>query len=90
MKLPVSLAGNHMLLRVLPSVYPRRPEPIHCCLHGLAAMMLQLQAPEQQHLVRLIQAVAEQHPLVRMGVLRVLRDSETTGTLTLWTLVPTL
>lgn len=53
-----------MLLRVLPSVYPRQPEPIHHRLHGLTALMPQLQNPEQQHLVRLVQAVAQEHPLV--------------------------
>lgn len=53
-----------MLLRVLPSVYPRQPEPIHRRLHGLAALIPQLQEPEQQHLIRLLQAVAQEHPLV--------------------------
>lgn len=62
------LAGNHMLLRVLPSVYPRRPEPIHRRLHGLAALVPTLANPEQQHLVRLIQAVAQDHPLVSICV----------------------
>lgn len=57
-----------MLLRVLPSVYPRQPEPIHCHLHSLLAMMLQLESPEQQHLIRLIQAVAEKHPVVSIWV----------------------
>ncbi|XP_029699551.1 ventricular zone-expressed PH domain-containing protein isoform X1 [Takifugu rubripes] len=59
------LGGNHMLLRVLPSVYPRQPEAIHCHLHSLLAMMLQLESPEQQHLIRLIQAVAEKHPVLK-------------------------
>lgn len=57
-----------MLLRVLPSVYPRQPETIHCHLHSLLAMMLQLGSPEQQHLIRLIQAVAEKHPVVSIWV----------------------
>lgn len=57
-----------MLLRVLPSVYPRQPEPVHRRLHSLAAMMLQLEGPEQQHLMRLIQAVAEEHPVVSTWV----------------------
>lgn len=57
-------AGNHMLLRVLPSVYPRQPDTIHCHLGNLTAMMSQLESPERQHLIRLIQMVAEQHPLV--------------------------
>ncbi|XP_041796374.1 ventricular zone-expressed PH domain-containing protein isoform X3 [Chelmon rostratus] len=58
------LGGNHMLLRVLPSVYPRQPDTIHCHLGNLTAMMSQLESPEQQHLIRLIQMVAEQHPLM--------------------------
>ncbi|XP_068440811.1 ventricular zone-expressed PH domain-containing protein [Clinocottus analis] len=58
------LGGNHMLLRVLPSVYPRQPDTIHCHLGNLTAMMSQLDSPEQQHLIRLIQIVAEQHPLM--------------------------
>uniref|UniRef100_A0A4W6E8G1 Ventricular zone expressed PH domain-containing 1 n=1 Tax=Lates calcarifer TaxID=8187 RepID=A0A4W6E8G1_LATCA len=58
------LGGNHMLLRVLPSVYPRQPDTIHRHLGNLTAMMSQLESPEQQHLIRLIQMVAEQHPLM--------------------------
>ncbi|XP_070762468.1 ventricular zone-expressed PH domain-containing protein isoform X1 [Enoplosus armatus] len=58
------LGGNHMLLRVLPSVYPRQPDTIHCHLGNLTAMMSRLESPEQQHLIRLIQVVAEQHPLM--------------------------
>uniref|UniRef100_A0A8C7CRS9 Ventricular zone expressed PH domain containing 1 n=1 Tax=Oncorhynchus kisutch TaxID=8019 RepID=A0A8C7CRS9_ONCKI len=58
------LGGNHMLLRVLPSVYPKLPHAIHRHLGNLTAMMSQLESPEQQHLLRLIQMVAEQHPLV--------------------------
>ncbi|XP_076001625.1 ventricular zone-expressed PH domain-containing protein [Genypterus blacodes] len=58
------LGGNHMLLRVLPSVYLRQPNTIHRHLGNLTAMMPQLESPEQQHLIRLIQLVAEQHPLM--------------------------
>ncbi|KAF7668942.1 hypothetical protein LDENG_00267550 [Lucifuga dentata] len=58
------LGGNHMLLRVLPSVYLRQPDTIHHHLGSLTAMMSQLESPEQQHLIRLIQMVAEQHPLM--------------------------
>ncbi|KAK2847040.1 hypothetical protein Q5P01_010039 [Channa striata] len=58
------LGGNHMLLRVLPSVYPRQPETIHRHLGNLTSMMPQLESPEQQHLIRLIQMIAEQHPLM--------------------------
>lgn len=53
-----------MLLRVLPSVYPKQPGTIHHHLGNLTAMMPQLESTEQQHLIRLIQMVAEQHPLV--------------------------
>ncbi|XP_030237380.1 ventricular zone-expressed PH domain-containing protein [Gadus morhua] len=58
------LAGNHMLLRVLPSVYPKQPDAIHRHLGDLTAMMSQLEPPEQLHLIRLLQLVAEQHPLI--------------------------
>ncbi|XP_058489798.1 ventricular zone-expressed PH domain-containing protein [Solea solea] len=58
------LGGNPMLLRVLPSVYPRQPDTIHRHLGNLTAMMPQLESPEQHHLIRLIQIVAEQHPLM--------------------------
>ncbi|XP_062329388.1 ventricular zone-expressed PH domain-containing protein [Osmerus eperlanus] len=58
------LGGNHMLLRVLPSVYPKQPDAIHRHLGNLTAMMSQLESPEQKHLLRLIQMVAEQHPLI--------------------------
>eukprot|EP00064_Thunnus_orientalis_P015290 superscaffoldBa00002803_g15340 len=53
-----------MLLRVLPSVYLRQPDTIHRHLGNLTAMMSQLESPEQQHLIRLVQMVAEQHPLM--------------------------
>ncbi|MEQ2291795.1 hypothetical protein AMECASPLE_016617, partial [Ameca splendens] len=54
---------NHMMLRVLPSVYPKQPDTIHHHLGSLTAMMPQLETPEQQHLIRLIQMVAGKHPL---------------------------
>ncbi|XP_023648418.1 ventricular zone-expressed PH domain-containing protein isoform X2 [Paramormyrops kingsleyae] len=57
------LGGNHMLLRVLPSVYRKQPEAIHQHTDGLAAMMSQLAQPEQQHLLRLMLMVAKQQPL---------------------------
>lgn len=53
-----------MLLRVLPSVYPKQPDAINRHLGNLMAMMSQLASPEQQHLLRLIQMVAVQKPLV--------------------------
>ncbi|XP_030622379.1 ventricular zone-expressed PH domain-containing protein isoform X2 [Chanos chanos] len=59
-----ALGGNHMLLRVLPSVYPRQPEPIHRHIADLVAMMSQLDQASKQHLLRLLQMVGEQHPLV--------------------------
>uniref|UniRef100_A0AAV2J753 PH domain-containing protein n=1 Tax=Knipowitschia caucasica TaxID=637954 RepID=A0AAV2J753_KNICA len=53
-----------MLLRVLPSIYPREADVLHRHLGELTALMPQLQPPEQQHLLTLIQRVAEQHPLM--------------------------
>ncbi|KAM8853014.1 ventricular zone-expressed PH domain-containing protein isoform 1-T1 [Synchiropus picturatus] len=58
------IAGNHMLLRVLPSVYPKEPDIIHRHLGSLTAMVPQLEPAEQQHLLKLLQMVAEQHPLM--------------------------
>ncbi|KAM4742983.1 ventricular zone-expressed PH domain-containing protein isoform 2-T4 [Anableps anableps] len=58
------LGGNHMMLRVLPSVYPKQPHTIHHHLGSLTSMIPQLETAEQQHLIRLIQMVAEQHPLM--------------------------
>lgn len=56
-----------MLLRVLPSVYVQQPDSIHRHLEQLTAMMPQLEGAEQQHLIRLLQLVAEEHPLVSDG-----------------------
>ncbi|XP_052008975.1 ventricular zone-expressed PH domain-containing protein-like isoform X1 [Xyrauchen texanus] len=58
------LGGNAMLLRVLPSVYPRQPEPIHQRICELMAMMTQLDQAGRQHLLRLLQMISELHPLV--------------------------
>ncbi|XP_063061391.1 ventricular zone-expressed PH domain-containing protein [Engraulis encrasicolus] len=58
------LEGNHMLLRVLPSVYPLRPLPIHQHLALLLATRAQLDPAARQHLLRLLQMVAQKHPLV--------------------------
>ncbi|XP_052387846.1 ventricular zone-expressed PH domain-containing protein-like [Carassius gibelio] len=58
------LGGNAMLLRVLPSVYPRQPEPIHQHIRELTAMMSQLDQSGRQHLLRLLQMISEHHPLV--------------------------
>lgn len=74
----LSFLGNHMMLRVLPSVYARQPEIIHCHLNSLTAMMPQLDPPEQQHLIRLIQMVAEKHPLVRTRIVFCAQHSKDT------------
>ncbi|XP_034024000.1 ventricular zone-expressed PH domain-containing protein [Thalassophryne amazonica] len=58
------LRGNHMLLRVLPSIYPRQPNAMHRHLGNLTVMMPQLESTDQKHLIRLLQLVAEQHPLM--------------------------
>ncbi|XP_036441028.1 ventricular zone-expressed PH domain-containing protein [Colossoma macropomum] len=58
------LGGNSMLLRVLPSVYPLQPEPIHQHIRELGAMMPELDPANRQHLLRLLQMISEQHPLV--------------------------
>ncbi|XP_077683147.1 ventricular zone-expressed PH domain-containing protein homolog 1 isoform X2 [Eretmochelys imbricata] len=52
------LQGNSMLLRVLPSVYEKRPQPINNHLTELVALMSQLEQAEQHHLLRLFQIVA--------------------------------
>ncbi|XP_043120782.1 ventricular zone-expressed PH domain-containing protein isoform X2 [Puntigrus tetrazona] len=58
------LGGNAMLLRVLPSVYPRQSEPIHQHIRELVAMMSQLDQAGRQHLLRLLQMISDLHPLV--------------------------
>uniref|UniRef100_A0A8C1USH1 Ventricular zone expressed PH domain-containing 1 n=1 Tax=Cyprinus carpio TaxID=7962 RepID=A0A8C1USH1_CYPCA len=58
------LGGNAMLLRVLPSVYPRQSEPIHQHIRELTAMMSQLDQASRQHLLRLLQMISDLHPLV--------------------------
>ncbi|XP_048720281.1 ventricular zone-expressed PH domain-containing protein homolog 1 isoform X4 [Caretta caretta] len=52
------LQGNSMLLRVLPSVYEKRPQTINNHLTELVALMSQLEQAEQHHLLRLFQIVA--------------------------------
>ncbi|XP_073215682.1 ventricular zone-expressed PH domain-containing protein homolog 1 isoform X8 [Lepidochelys kempii] len=52
------LQGNSMLLRVLPSVYEKRPQPINNHLTELVALMSQLEQAEHHHLLRLFQIVA--------------------------------
>ncbi|XP_069474543.1 ventricular zone-expressed PH domain-containing protein homolog 1 isoform X2 [Ambystoma mexicanum] len=53
------LQGNSMLLRVLPSVYEKRPQPINEHLTHLMAQMSGLEQAEQHHLLRLLQTVAQ-------------------------------
>ncbi|XP_018426843.1 PREDICTED: ventricular zone-expressed PH domain-containing protein homolog 1-like [Nanorana parkeri] len=53
------LQGNSMLLRVLPSVYDMRPQPIHHCLRDLVSQMSHLNEGEQHHMLRLLQAIAK-------------------------------
>ncbi|XP_056621469.1 ventricular zone-expressed PH domain-containing protein [Triplophysa dalaica] len=58
------LGGNFMLLKVLPSVYPRQSEPIHQRIRELMALMSQLDQTGRQHLLRLLQMISDLHPLV--------------------------
>ncbi|KAM6305267.1 ventricular zone-expressed PH domain-containing protein homolog 1 [Aegotheles albertisi] len=52
------LQGNLMLLRVLPALYEKQPQPINFHLRELVALMAQLEQAEQHHLLRLFQIVA--------------------------------
>ncbi|XP_068136945.1 ventricular zone-expressed PH domain-containing protein homolog 1 [Hyperolius riggenbachi] len=53
------LQGNSMLLRVLPSVYEMRPQPIHNCLRELLSQMSHLDEAEQNHMLRLLHVIAK-------------------------------
>lgn len=53
------LQGNAMLLRVLPAVYEKQPQPINRHLAELLALMSQLEQTEQYHLLRLLHAAAK-------------------------------
>ncbi|XP_008576911.1 PREDICTED: ventricular zone-expressed PH domain-containing protein homolog 1 [Galeopterus variegatus] len=53
------LQGNVMLLRVLPAVYEKQPQPINRHLTELLALMSQLEQPEQYHLLRLLHVAAK-------------------------------
>ncbi|XP_036075821.1 ventricular zone-expressed PH domain-containing protein homolog 1 isoform X2 [Rousettus aegyptiacus] len=53
------LQGNTMLLRVLPAVYEKQPQPINGHLAELLALMSQLEQPEQYHLLRLLHVAAK-------------------------------
>ncbi|NXX89897.1 MELT protein, partial [Centropus bengalensis] len=52
------LQGNSMLLRVLPALYEKQPQPINFHLRELVAQMAQLDQAEHHHLLRLLQVVA--------------------------------
>ncbi|XP_038039580.2 ventricular zone-expressed PH domain-containing protein homolog 1 isoform X3 [Anas platyrhynchos] len=65
--LNLSLPGNSMLLRVLPSLYEKQPQPINLHLRELVALLAQLHQAEQHHLLRLLQVVARKKEL---GVLK--------------------
>ncbi|NWX98278.1 MELT protein, partial [Nothoprocta ornata] len=57
------LQGNSMLLRVLPSLYEKRPQPINQHLRELVALTAQLDQAEHHHLLRLFQALARKKEL---------------------------
>ena len=48
-----------MLLRVLPAVYEKQPQPINRHLTELLGLMSQLEQPEQYHLLRLLHVAAK-------------------------------
>uniref|UniRef100_A0A8C6DEZ4 Ventricular zone expressed PH domain containing 1 n=1 Tax=Moschus moschiferus TaxID=68415 RepID=A0A8C6DEZ4_MOSMO len=53
------LQGNAMLLRVLPAVYDKQPQPINRHLTQLLGLMSRLEQPEQYHLLRLLHVAAK-------------------------------
>ncbi|KAM9378824.1 ventricular zone-expressed PH domain-containing protein homolog 1 [Phaethornis superciliosus] len=57
------LQGNWMLLRVLPALYEKQPQPITLHLRDLVALMAQLEQTEQHHLLQLFQMVAKKKEL---------------------------
>ncbi|XP_042737206.1 ventricular zone-expressed PH domain-containing protein homolog 1 isoform X1 [Lagopus leucura] len=61
------LQGNSLLLRVLPALYEKQPQPMVHRLPELLALMGHLQPSEQQHLLRLLQLMARRKEL---GVLK--------------------
>ncbi|NXX82515.1 MELT protein, partial [Urocolius indicus] len=61
------LQGNSMLLRVLPALYDKQPQPINLHLRELVALLAQLDQAEHHHLLRLLQIVARKREL---GVLK--------------------
>lgn len=52
-----------MLLRVLPAVYEKQPQPINRHLTELLGLMSQLEQPEQYHLLRLLHVAAKRKQL---------------------------
>ncbi|XP_015727697.1 ventricular zone-expressed PH domain-containing protein homolog 1 isoform X2 [Coturnix japonica] len=62
------LQGNSLLLRVLPALYEKQPQPMAHHLPELLALMGHLQPAEQHHLLRLLQLMA------RRKELRVLKE----------------
>ncbi|XP_009332211.1 PREDICTED: ventricular zone-expressed PH domain-containing protein homolog 1 isoform X2 [Pygoscelis adeliae] len=57
------LQGNSMLLRVLPALYEKQPQPINLHLRELVALTAQLDQAEQHHVLRLFQIVARKKEL---------------------------
>ncbi|XP_065799318.1 ventricular zone-expressed PH domain-containing protein homolog 1 isoform X2 [Muntiacus reevesi] len=57
------LQGNAMLLRVLPAVYEKQPQPINTHLTELLGLMSRLEQPEQYHLLRLLHVAAKKKQL---------------------------
>ncbi|XP_069417471.1 ventricular zone-expressed PH domain-containing protein homolog 1 isoform X7 [Ovis canadensis] len=57
------LQGNAMLLRVLPAVYDKQPQPINRHLTELLGLMSRLEQPEQYHLLRLLHVAAKRKQL---------------------------
>ncbi|KAM6223152.1 ventricular zone-expressed PH domain-containing protein homolog 1 isoform 3-T3 [Rhynchocyon petersi] len=53
------LQGNTMLLRVLPAVYEKQPQPINRHLTDLLVLMSQLEQQEQYHLLQLLHVAAK-------------------------------
>ncbi|KAF7698783.1 ventricular zone-expressed PH domain-containing protein isoform X1 [Silurus meridionalis] len=63
------LEGNSMLLRVLPSVYPLEPDPVHRHIQDLVLMIPELDQTSRQHLLRLLQMISEQQPQALTSVI---------------------
>lgn len=61
-----------MLLRVLPAVYEKQPQPINRHLAELLALMSQLEQTEQYHLLRLLHAAAKKRDVEVGSALRLL------------------